>query len=80
MPALNFQARFAPLVESGQKRQTIRAYRKDGRDPKPGQLQRRVERRAPTYRTPQPERRESVLVMKERPSASLLKSSISRTW
>jgi len=36
MPALNFQARFAPLVESGEKRQTIRAYRKDGRDPKPG--------------------------------------------
>lgn len=28
MPALNFQARFAPLVESGQKRQTIRALRK----------------------------------------------------
>ena len=24
MPAYNFQARFAPLVESGQKRQTIR--------------------------------------------------------
>lgn len=36
MPALNFQARFAPLVESGEKRQTIRAMRKDGRDPKPG--------------------------------------------
>jgi len=36
MPALNFQKRFAPLVESGEKRQTIRAYRKDGRDPKPG--------------------------------------------
>lgn len=36
MPALNFQPRFAPLVESGEKRQTIRAYRKDGRDPKPG--------------------------------------------
>jgi len=28
MPALNYQARFAPLVESGQKRQTIRAMRK----------------------------------------------------
>ena len=28
MPALNFQARFAPLVESGKKRQTIRALRK----------------------------------------------------
>lgn len=36
MPALNFQRRFAALVESGEKRQTIRAYRKDGRDPKPG--------------------------------------------
>ncbi len=36
MPALNFKARFAPLVESGQKRQTIRAFRKDRRDPKPG--------------------------------------------
>ena len=36
MPALNFQARFAPLVESGEKRQTIRKRRKDGRDPKPG--------------------------------------------
>ena len=36
MPALNFQARFADLVESGDKRQTIRALRKDGRDPKPG--------------------------------------------
>jgi hypothetical protein len=28
MPALNFQPRFAPLVESGEKRQTIRAERK----------------------------------------------------
>ncbi len=37
MPALNFQARFASLVESGRKRQTIRPYRKDGRDPKPGE-------------------------------------------
>ena len=36
MPALNFQERFAPLVESGEKRQTIRAYRKDKRDPKVG--------------------------------------------
>ncbi len=35
MPALNFQARFAGLVESGAKRQTIRKRRKDGRDPKP---------------------------------------------
>lgn len=36
MPALNFQKRFVRLVESGEKRQTIRAYRRDGRDPKPG--------------------------------------------
>ena len=36
MPALNFQARFAPLVESGEKRQTIRAYRKDDRDAQAG--------------------------------------------
>ncbi len=36
MPLLGFQKRFAPLVESGEKRQTIRAYRKDGRDPKVG--------------------------------------------
>lgn len=36
MPLLNFQSRFAPLVESGEKRQTIRAHRKDGRDPKVG--------------------------------------------
>lgn len=33
MVALNFQKRFAPLVESGQKRQTIRALRKDGSRP-----------------------------------------------
>ena len=31
MPALNFQKRFAPKVESGEKRQTIRATRKDGK-------------------------------------------------
>ena len=44
MPALNYKKEFAPLVEIGLKepdnplgkRQTIRAYRKDGRDPKPG--------------------------------------------
>lgn len=37
MPALNFQKRFAAAVESGEKRQTIRAERKDGRMPaKPG--------------------------------------------
>lgn len=33
MPALNFKKQFAPLVESGQKRQTIRAKRRDGRNP-----------------------------------------------
>lgn len=33
MPALNFQKRFAPLIESGQKCQTIRAERVDGRQP-----------------------------------------------
>ena len=33
MPALNFQKRFADDVESGRKCQTIRAPRKDGRDP-----------------------------------------------
>ena len=31
MPALNFQKRFAHLVESGEKCQTIRKHRKDGR-------------------------------------------------
>lgn len=36
MPALNFQKQFAGAVERGEKRQTIRAPRKDGRDPKPG--------------------------------------------
>ncbi len=36
MPALNFKREFAAAVESGNKRQTIRAYRKDGRDPKRG--------------------------------------------
>lgn len=37
MPALNYKARFAPLVLAGTKRSTIRRRRKDGRDPKPGQ-------------------------------------------
>jgi hypothetical protein len=37
MPALNFKKQFAPMVESGEKKQTIRACRKDYRDPKPGQ-------------------------------------------
>lgn len=36
MPALNFKKRFADMVENGHKRQTIRAKRKDGKDPKPG--------------------------------------------
>ncbi len=35
MPAINFQKQFAAAVESGQKRQTIRARRMDGRNPKP---------------------------------------------
>ena len=35
-PLLGFQAQFADVVESGEKTQTIRAYRKDKRDPKPG--------------------------------------------
>ena len=38
MPALNFMDRFADAVESGKKRQTIRKRRKDGRDPKPGDI------------------------------------------
>jgi hypothetical protein len=33
---LNFQARFAPLVETGMKPHTVRARRADGRDPLPG--------------------------------------------
>lgn len=32
----NFKKQFAPLVESGQKRQTVRANRKDGRLPRVG--------------------------------------------
>ncbi len=36
MPALNFQDRFAPDVESGIKTQTIRAFRRDGNDPGAG--------------------------------------------
>jgi hypothetical protein len=32
----NFQKQFAPKVESGEKRQTIRQNRKDGRRPVPG--------------------------------------------
>lgn len=36
MPLLSYQGRFADLVESGEKLQTIRAFRKDGQDPKVG--------------------------------------------
>jgi hypothetical protein len=36
MPLLSFQKRFAPAVEDGFKRQTMRALRKSGRDPKAG--------------------------------------------
>jgi len=36
MPALNFQPRFVPLIVQGKKSSTIRAFRKDGRDSKPG--------------------------------------------
>lgn len=37
MPALNFQTQFAPKILAGQKPFTLRAPRKDGRDPKAGQ-------------------------------------------
>ena len=37
MPAYNFQKQFVPLIESGEKRQTIRALRKDGRKPSVGE-------------------------------------------
>lgn len=37
MPAYNFKAQFAAKVESGEKLHTIRARRKDGRRPMPGQ-------------------------------------------
>jgi hypothetical protein len=37
MPSYNFQSRFAAAVEAGRKTQTIRAPRKDGRVPQPGQ-------------------------------------------
>lgn len=36
MVALNFKAQFADDVEDGRKRRSIRAPRKDGRNPKPG--------------------------------------------
>ena len=37
MPALNYKKQFAPLIKAFIKRQTIRAKRKDGRNPHPGQ-------------------------------------------
>lgn len=37
MALLGFKKRFAPLVEAGTKRQTIRAKRKDGKNPHPGE-------------------------------------------
>lgn len=37
MPALNFMKKWAPDVEAGIKRCTIRKKRKDDQDPKPGQ-------------------------------------------
>lgn len=36
MVALNFKAQFADAVASGSKKQTIRAFRKDNRDPQYG--------------------------------------------
>lgn len=38
MPVLNFKKQFAPMVESGAKRQTIRGCRADGRNPRVGQV------------------------------------------
>jgi hypothetical protein len=38
MVALNFKEQFAEDVEYGNKRRSIRAPRKDGRDPKPGDM------------------------------------------
>lgn len=38
MPLLGFKKEFADAVERGEKLQTIRALRKDKRDPKPGQI------------------------------------------
>ncbi len=37
MPSLGFQRRFVPLIRQGKKKQTLRAYRRDRRDPRPGQ-------------------------------------------
>ena len=36
MPLINFKKQFAPMVESGDKRQTIRPKRKDGKNPHVG--------------------------------------------
>jgi uncharacterized protein YqfB (UPF0267 family) len=36
MPALTFQARFVAAILAGTKTGTIRAFRKDGQDPWPG--------------------------------------------
>ena len=36
MPLLNFKKQFVPKIESGEKTHTIRAYRKDGRNPHVG--------------------------------------------
>jgi len=38
MPAINFKKEFAEKILSGEKKQTIRALRKDGRNPRPGQV------------------------------------------
>ena len=38
MPLLNFKKQFAPLVEAGIKRQTIRSPRKDCRNPHRGEI------------------------------------------
>lgn len=37
MALLGFKARFAEAVETGVKCQTIRAFRRDGRNPRPGE-------------------------------------------
>ena len=37
MPALNFKKVFKSKIAAGLKRSTIRAFRKDGRDPRPGE-------------------------------------------
>jgi len=37
MPALNFKKEFSDKVASGEKKQTIRALRKDCKNPRPGQ-------------------------------------------